>query len=136
MGKKILIVDDEEDLLIIWDKIFTDAGYTVLKAANGPDGIKLAESELPHLIILDIMMPGMDGGRVTDILKDSRKTRGIPIIYLSSLVHKDQSHAGYVLGSRIGNLHFIPKTSSIEEIVHIVKETIGDLPEQVKADGG
>jgi CheY-like chemotaxis protein len=126
MKKRILIVDDEEDLLFLWEKIITGAGYDALKASRGEDAIKIAQSQHPDLIILDIVMPGMDGVSITDILQDSKSTRDIPIIYLSNLVHKDESKDGYVLGSRIGDLRFVPKSSSIEEILRIVKEVIGD----------
>ena len=62
------------------------AGYSVIIASNGYEGIKKASEEPPGLILLDIMMPDMDGGDVAAILKNDPTAKGIPIIFLSSLV--------------------------------------------------
>jgi CheY-like chemotaxis protein len=124
MKKKILIVDDELDMLYIFGEILSQAGYDVIKASNGQDAIDMAKDQHPDLIVLDIRMPGMDGIQTTDILKDCTATRDIHIIYLSNLVHEDQAEHGRVLGGKIGNLYFIPKTASKEEILEIVRKNI------------
>jgi len=128
MKKKILIVDDEQDMLDILDKILSNAGYEVAKAQRGEDAIGLARNQRPDLIILDVKMPGMDGAKVTDVLRDHRSTRDIPIIYLSSLVSEKQVEDGHVPGSKIGDMHFIPKSYSPDQIVDIVRKNIGSLP--------
>ena len=122
MKNKILIVDDQIDLLQIWDVILSQAGYNEIKASGGKDAVDIAKRERPDLIILDIIMPGMDGVETTDILKNSEETRNIPIIYLTSLIHKEETERGYVLGSKIGKVRFVPKSARPEEIVSIIKE--------------
>ncbi len=80
--KKVLIVDDEPDVLEVLGRRLTQAGYQVIKAQNGEDGILKAKKELPNLIILDIIMPDMDGGSVANKLKEDKTTKDIPIIFL------------------------------------------------------
>lgn len=122
MKNKILVVDDEADILHIWQWILSRAGYDVITASGGKEAIALAKSQRPDLIILDITMPGMNGVETTDVLMDTRQTRNIPIIYLSNLVHEDEAEHGYVLGSKIGKVRFVPKSSSPEEILSIIQE--------------
>ncbi|MBN2121210.1 MAG: response regulator [Candidatus Omnitrophica bacterium] len=126
MKKKILTVDDEPDMLEILEVILSRAGYEVIQASNGQDAVIMAKEQKPDLIILDIKMPGMDGGRATDILKNYRQTRDIPIIYLSSLVNAQEvEEDGHVLGSKIGDMYFVSKSASPEELLEVVKKNIG-----------
>lgn len=124
MGKKILLVDDDPDMLTIFQTLLESANYTVLRAGSGKEAIAVAKKEQPDLIILDIKMPEMDGVETTDMLKDAVTTRNIPIVYLSSLVRKDQAKDGFVEGSKIGNVTFISKSASPEEILHIIAKKI------------
>ncbi len=124
MGKKILLVDDDPDMLVIFETLFKSSGYDIIKAQSGKEAIEIAAKEQPNLIVLDIRMPQMDGVETTDLLKESDKTRNIPIVYLSSLVKKDQVNGGYVEGSKIGNVTFIPKSASPEEILKIIAKKI------------
>jgi CheY-like chemotaxis protein len=124
--KKILIVDDEADMLETMAFILSKAGYDIIKASRGKDAIALAQSEHPDLILLDIKMPEMDGVNTSDILRSHQSTGAIPIAYLSSLVSEKQVKDGHVLGSKIGDLYFIPKTYSAEKIVELVKLSMGE----------
>ena len=125
MGKRVLIVDDEQDILDILEAILSDAGYEVTKALGGREAIVLAQKNHPDLIMLDIKMPGMDGSQTTDILRNYSSTRDIPIVYLSSLVHKDDvEEDGHILGSRVGDMYFIPKTATPADILDIVQKNI------------
>jgi len=85
-NNRILVVDNEIVTLTMLKSTMSKAGYEVIAAASGTEAVNLAKEHLPFVIILDIMMPGMDGGDVADILKSDRKTREIPIIFLSSLI--------------------------------------------------
>ena len=123
--KKILLVDDEEDFLEIFGQILSRFGYEVLKASNGQDAIMVAKDQQPDLIILDIKMPVMDGEKTTDILRNYKTTREIPIIYLSGLVKPNQVDHGHVEGSVIGNLHFLSKSCSPQDLLEEVERNIG-----------
>ena len=91
--KKILIVDDEKDLLLMLEKRLTAEGYSVLTADNGKDAITIAKAKSPDLIILDVLMPGMGGGEVAEKLKDNSRTKNIPIIFLTALFTRKEEYA-------------------------------------------
>ena len=90
--KKILIVDDEKDILLMLEKRLTAEGYSVLTADNGKDAITIAKSKSPDLIILDVLMPGMDGGEVAERLKDNSRTQNIPVIFLTALFTRKEEY--------------------------------------------
>jgi CheY-like chemotaxis protein len=87
--KKILIVDDDEVFLKMLEKTLTSSGYSVSMVTNGKDAIDAAKHWRPHLIILDIMMPEMDGGETTLVLERDPSTANIPIIFMTSLLKKE-----------------------------------------------
>jgi CheY-like chemotaxis protein len=82
----ILVVDDDKVTLRTLEKILIRAGYSVIPLSLGKEAIKIAKDRSPGLIILDIMMPDMDGGDVAAVLKNDPITKNIPIIFLSSLI--------------------------------------------------
>lgn len=86
MSKKILIIDDDPVSQNMQIYALARAGYIVITASTGEDGIQTAVKESPDLIILDIMMPGMDGMDVAGFLQSDPRTARIPIIFLSSMI--------------------------------------------------
>lgn len=86
---KILIVDDEPALVKMVGVRLRSIGYEVVEARDGEEGIEKVKSEAPDLIILDIMMPKMDGYEVCHKLKSDKRYRMIPIIYFSTIDLKD-----------------------------------------------
>lgn len=89
-GKRILAIDDDLTCLNMVRTILSNAGYEVLTASSGIEGAKIAARELPKVIILDIMMPGMGGAKTAELLKTIPRIRNIPIIYLSALISKEE----------------------------------------------
>ncbi len=87
--KKILIVDDDEVFLKMLSKTLVSSGYAVSQATNGKDAIEIAKNWRPHLIILDIMMPEMDGGETALAIEKEPTTKNIPIIFMTSLLKKE-----------------------------------------------
>ena len=77
---QILLVDDEPDILEIVGYNLSSEGYQVITADNGAKAVKLAQKHKPHLIILDVMMPEMDGLELLGKIKGDLKTQGIPVI--------------------------------------------------------
>jgi len=114
MDKKILIVDDEKDMLAVLEKALTAEGYSIITADNGKDAIVLANSTHPDLIMLDIVMPGMDGAEVAARLKEDRETKDIPVIFLTCLLSKKEQREkeGHVIKGHV----FIAKPYSVEEL--------------------
>jgi DNA-binding response OmpR family regulator len=82
--KSVLIIDDEPSLLQILAARLRYAGYEVYTAHNGAEGLKKAQAVSPNLILLDIMMPDMDGFAVLLRLKKNRRTRSAPVVMLTS----------------------------------------------------
>jgi CheY-like chemotaxis protein len=99
---KVLIVDDEEDVLLMLGKRLTASGYSVITATNGKDAIALAKSQHPDIIILDIIMPEMDGGEVAAELEKHPSTGSIPVILLTAILSKtEEKRYGSVVGGHI-----------------------------------
>jgi CheY-like chemotaxis protein len=92
--KEVLIVDDDMITQNMLKTTLGNAGYNYLVASNGREALELAAGKLPGVIILDIMMPDMDGGEVAEILKKNPRTKEIPIIFLSSLISKQEEKTG------------------------------------------
>ncbi|TME35627.1 MAG: response regulator [Chloroflexi bacterium] len=81
---RVLVVDDEPANLDLLEGLLRPEGFGVLRAASGREGIDMAMSELPNLILLDLMMPGLTGFDVVEALRDKEATRSIPIMVLTS----------------------------------------------------
>jgi DNA-binding response OmpR family regulator len=116
---KILVVEDEELLLDLYEKKLEEVGYDVIKANDGIQGVSLAQLELPSLILLDILMPKVDGYEMLKKIKADKKTKNIPVIIFSNLSQKEEIEKGLKLGAK----DFIIKTSvTPTELVIKVKE--------------
>ena len=96
--KKILIVDDDSVNLKMLKKVFNGNEYRVLLASGGYEAVNIAKNDRPDLIILDILMPDMDGSEVASILKNDPSTQNIPIIFLSSLIKKEEENCSSIRG--------------------------------------
>lgn len=97
--KRILIIDDTKDILLVVSRRLQSWGYEALTAADGEEGLTVAETSLPDLILLDIMMPKMKGRDVCARLKANPKTQHIPVIFLTALGLADHIKAGMDLGA-------------------------------------
>ncbi len=84
MSKRIMIVDDEEDIRVSVSQIFEISGYEVTEAEDGNDCLNKLEHTIPNLVILDIMMPGMNGWDVAARIKENSKWSKIPIVFLTA----------------------------------------------------
>ena len=113
----ILIIDDEHDLLAILEKKLRTNGHEVFVADNGRQGVQLARQHQPDLILLDIMMPGMNG---YDVLKEIRATSNFPVIILSA---KDLD-ADKILGLNLGADAYLTKPFNPLEVVAYVKSAL------------
>ena len=97
--KKILVVDDEEDILELLRFNLLREGYNVSCAASGEEALRLAQSEISDLLVLDLMLPGIDGLEVTKILKNDSRTKDIPIVMLTAKGEEADIVAGLELGA-------------------------------------
>lgn len=113
MKSNILIVDDTPENLSILRKLLTDKGYQVRPALNAEIALKAVNSLTPDLILLDIMMPGMDGYELCRLLKSDEKTSHIPIIFISALTEVE----GILEAFQAGGVDYITKPFRSEEVL-------------------
>ena len=115
---KIIVVDDEEQLRFVIRSLLEKNGHVVLEAENGEDGLELIKAERPNLVILDIMMPGMNGWEVAGEMKVDMDLADIPIIILS-VKAKDEDIFESV-ARRDADAH-IPKPFKSQQLVDMVE---------------
>lgn len=108
----ILIVEDEPNILMLLEEHLREEGYTTLTAATGTDAIVKARAGAPDLILLDVMMPGMSGFDVCNILRDFPETRATPIIFLTAVTETPRK----VMGLRLGAVDYITKPFDLREL--------------------
>ncbi len=118
--EQILIIDDEEDILELVKYNLSKDGFSILTAATGEEGLKIARLEHPDLIILDLMLPGIDGLDVCKLLKNDMETRGIPIVMLTA----KGDEADIVAGLELGADDFIVKPFSPKVLSARVKSVL------------
>jgi len=112
-GKNILIVDDTPENLTVLRQILSEQGYQVRPAISGEIALRAVQADLPDLILLDIVMPGMDGYQVCKVMKSSEQTRDIPVIFISALNEiKDKMKA-----FSEGGVDYISKPFHTEEVL-------------------
>src|SRR6266850_1545166 len=120
MKTKILVVDDEPDAVELIEFNLKAAGYEVITAADGEEALKKARSMLPDLIILDLMLPEVDGLEVCKILRRDQRTASIPIIMLTAKA----AEIDRVLGLELGADDYVTKPFSPRELVLRVKKLL------------
>ncbi len=123
MKKTILVIDDEADIREIVRLYLSEEGYDILEASNGQEGILKAQQENPDLIVLDIMLPGINGFEVAKHLKDDPNTQDIPIIILSVLAQDSQY--------RQGIFDYISKPFRQEDLVATVRKVLSKVDRKI-----
>lgn len=116
MNEKILVVDDEENIVELIRVNLDAFGYTVITASNGRDGLAKAIAELPALILMDVRMPGMGGFEACKNLKANPVTATIPVIFLTAATQKED----YEEAKKSGGEHFLPKPFEPDELVELI----------------
>ena len=96
---KILIVEDEPFLLDMYKMKFKQGGFEVIVATDGEEAIRIGRRENPDIILLDIMMPKIDGFEVLENLKKNPLTKSIPVLIFSNFSQKEQKEKGIALGA-------------------------------------
>jgi two-component system alkaline phosphatase synthesis response regulator PhoP len=114
---KILVIDDEAEITEIIETFLKDAGYQVLIENSSVMGIERAKNFKPDLILLDIMMPFMDGYEVCDELKKNKETENIPVIFLTGKDAKSDEGRSF----KVGGDMYIKKPFSCDRLLEIVR---------------
>ena len=126
---RVLIVDDEPDLLSVLHFGLEAEGFEVLEASDGEAGFELARREMPDLIVLDLMLPRMDGYKVCRALKFDERYRRIPIIILSARSGETDRRLAMDLGAD----EYITKPYDMKDLVGRVRARLNQPPRSAAA---
>lgn len=116
--KKVLIVDDEKDIVETIQFVLEAQGYSCITAFDGEKGLKKAKDKNPDLIILDVMMPNINGFKISRLLKFDAKYKNIPIIMLTARSQKEDKMIGEETGADL----YMTKPFDIDQLVNNVKK--------------
>ena len=116
--KRILIVDDEQDIVESLKFVLEVAGYACYCAYNGEDGLRMAKELSPDLIILDVMMPKINGYKISRLLKYDKKYKDIPIIMVTARSQEEDK----LIGEETGADEYITKPFELDFVVQRVNE--------------
>lgn len=119
--KKILVVDDEEEILVPLYNILKRANYEVTPASNGKEALEALKDFKPDLIILDVVMPQMDGGELANILSDDQKTAKIPILFLTGILTKEEEISGK---NNSQQRYFMSKPADKDELLKTIQKIL------------
>ncbi|EMB7080381.1 response regulator [Acinetobacter baumannii] len=115
---RILIVDDSPTETFRFKEILTKHGYDVLEASNGADGVTLAKAEQPDLVLMDVVMPGVNGFQATHQITRDEDTKHIPVVIVST---KDQA-TDRVWGKRQGAIDYLIKPIEEKQLIDVIKQ--------------
>jgi DNA-binding response OmpR family regulator len=118
---RVLVIDDEAPIRLLCRVNLEAEGMGVSEAGDGPGGLHLARAQRPDVILLDVMMPGLDGWRVAEMLLDDPVTRDIPIVFLTARADvRDRAR-----GIDLGGLEYITKPFNPVELASLVRGVLG-----------
>jgi DNA-binding response OmpR family regulator len=131
---KVLIIDDEAPIRLLCRVNLEAEGMDVVEAPDGPTGLEVVEKERPDAILLDVMMPGLDGWSVAERLLEKEDTREIPIVFLTARADlRDRAR-----GMDLGGLDYITKPFNPVDLAALVEEVVSAVArgerEQLRAD--
>ena len=117
---RVLVIDDEAPIRLLCRVNLEAEGMEVLEAGDGQTGLEAAQRELPDVVLLDVMMPGLDGWRVAEQLLDSDATASIPIVFLTARAElRDR-----VRGIDLGGVEYLTKPFNPVELAPLVRELV------------
>jgi len=119
-AKRILVVDDEKDLVVMISTALKHNGYEVITANDGQEGLEKAKTEKPDLIVLDLMLPRINGYKVCGLLKKDTRYAKIPIILLTAKANAEDIE----LGKKVGADAYVTKPYERETLLSKIEELI------------
>jgi DNA-binding response OmpR family regulator len=118
---RVMVIDDEAPIRLLCRVNLEAEGMQVLEAADGPTGLEKARAEKPDVVLLDVMMPGLDGWRVAEELLDDPGTSAIPIVFLTARAEvRDRAR-----GIDLGGVDYITKPFNPVELAPVVNDLLG-----------
>lgn len=122
MPKTILFIEDESALQKTFGDILSKEGYEMISALDGEIGLRMAKTKKPDLILLDLILPKLDGFEVLKELKESKETKGIPVIVLTNLERIEDVDKAIELGAKT---YLVKAQYSLDEVVEKIKKALG-----------
>ncbi|HET6945219.1 MAG TPA: response regulator [Gaiellaceae bacterium] len=120
---RVLVIDDEQPIRLLCKVNLEAAGMSVLEAADGPSGLEEARTQRPDVVLLDVMMPGLDGWRVAEQLLEDERTSEIPIIFLTARAEfRDRAR-----GLDIGGVDYVTKPFNPLELAPLVRDLLARI---------
>ena len=117
---RVLVIDDEAPIRLLCRVNLEAEGMEVLEAADGPSGLETARAEIPDVVLLDVMMPGLDGWRVAEELLDDPGTEAIPIVFLTARAElRDRAR-----GIDLGGVDYVTKPFNPVELAPLVRDLL------------
>jgi DNA-binding response OmpR family regulator len=117
---RVLVIDDEAPIRLLCRVNLEAEGMEVLEAADGPSGLEAARAKTPDVILLDVMMPGLDGWRVAEELLDDNRTESIPIVFLTARAElRDRAR-----GIDLGGVEYVTKPFNPVELAPLVRRLL------------
>ena len=126
---KVLVIDDEPDVLMLCRVNLELAGHQVVEASNGQDGLELALAERPDAVVLDLMLPKLDGFSVLETLAGNEQTRDVPVILLTAKTQREDRRAAW----RAGCTEYVTKPFSPVDLVKVA-ERAADMSAGERSD--
>jgi DNA-binding response OmpR family regulator len=121
--KKILVVDDDPYILLSLEFLMKKNGFEVVVARNGTEALELAEKQIPDLILLDIMMPDVDGYAICRHIKSQRRLKHAKVVFMSAKSRDADIQKGYDLGASL----YVTKPFSTRQLLKQVQELLAPL---------
>lgn len=121
--KTILVIEDNKDVRENICEILNLSNYEAVGAKNGTEGVDIAKSNLPDLILCDVLMPELDGYGVLEILQKDKKTMNIPFIFLTARAERDEFRKGMEMGAD----DYVTKPFNTTELLHAIKTRLRKL---------
>ena len=122
MQRTVLIIEDEKLIIVSTQMVLEAAGFRVESATNGEDGINKARTDSPDLILLDIMMPGIDGWETLTRLKREQATSNIPVVIFTAREHS----RGHQKSAEMGAADYFRKPFEPDELIELVEKHVGE----------
>ena len=127
---RVLVIDDEAPIRLLCRVNLEAEKMTVLEAADGPSGLEKARAEAPDVVLLDVMMPGLDGWRVAEELLDDPRTASIPIVFLTARAElRDRAR-----GIDLGGIDYVTKPFNPVELAPLVRNLLGRVERGERED--
>jgi len=123
MSKTILFIEDESALQRTFGERLSQDGYRMIRALDGETGLRLAKSEKPDLVLLDLILPKMHGLDVLKKIKENEETKDIPVIVLTNLEGVENVEKAIEAGA---TTYLVKAQYSLEEVIDKIKKTLGD----------